>query len=66
MYRGYLHQMDGLSACIYIGKVKQFQGSRFLSWEKKRLRQQCGLASDLNVPTLVYAYLRLVFRAAGL
>lgn len=31
MYRGYLHQTDGLSACIYIGKVKQFHGSRFLS-----------------------------------
>ena len=30
-YLGYLHQTDGLSACIYIGKVKQFQGSRFLS-----------------------------------
>jgi len=30
-YRGYLHQTDGLSACIYIGKVKQFHGSRFLS-----------------------------------
>ncbi len=31
IYRGYPHQMDGLSACIYIGKVKEFGSSRFLS-----------------------------------